>query len=169
MTLCSILATGTFPQLLFGLMLPDIICYMCYHLRKQKWQRLQTVLTAVMQQDWMHHVCCQTITFLADLWKCGDSSDSAYTYRRTHLSLVTVTWLIKISYVAMTVAYLFLTCNRTAREGGREGGKRRKLLAAHQERREGLTQLMCFPSPLLSPVFLCTPVLSSRLSSSDVR
>lgn len=121
MTLCSILATGTFPQLLFGLMLPDIICYMCYHLRKQKWQRLQTVLTAVMQQDWMHHVCCQTITFLADLWKCGDSSDSAYTYRRTHLSLVTVTWLIKISYVAMTVAYLFLTCNRTAREGGREG------------------------------------------------
>lgn len=48
-----------------GLMLPDIICHICYHvyLQKQKWQQLQTVLTAVMQQNWMHHVCCQTITF----------------------------------------------------------------------------------------------------------
>lgn len=39
---------------------------------------------------------------------------------KTHLSLVTVTWLIKISCVAMTVAYFFLICNRAGREGGRE-------------------------------------------------
>lgn len=52
---------------------------------------------------------------------------------KTHLSLVTVTWLIKISCVAMTVAYFFLICNRAGREGGREG---RELLAARQERRD---------------------------------
>lgn len=55
--------------------------------------------------------------------KRGDcSSDCSCTYRPTHSSLVTVTWLIKISYVAMTVAYLFVTCNRTG-EGGREEGR----------------------------------------------
>lgn len=42
------------------------------------------------------------------------------TYRQTHLSLVTVTGLIRISYVALTVAYLFLICNRTGRDGKAE-------------------------------------------------
>lgn len=42
------------------------------------------------------------------------------TYRQTHLSLVTVTGLLKISYVALTVAYLFLICNRTGRDGKAE-------------------------------------------------
>lgn len=104
-------------------MLPDIISQSCYQvcLQKEKWQQLQTILTAVMQQNWMHHVCCQTITFLADLWKRGDcSTDCSYTYRQKHLSLVTVTWLIKISDVALTVAYLFLICHRTGREGKEE-------------------------------------------------
>lgn len=107
--------------------------------------------------------CCQTITFRADLWKRGDCCyDCSCTYRQTHLSLVTVTWLIKISYVAMTVAYFFLIRNRA----GREGGKRTTGCSAGEE---GLTQLMCYPSPSLPPIFLCTTVLSSCLSSSDVR
>lgn len=54
---------------------------------------------------------------LADLWEHGDCS---YTCRQTHLSLVTVTWLIKIFDAALIVAYLFLTCNRTEREGKKE-------------------------------------------------
>lgn len=68
--------------------------------------------------------CWMTITFLADLWKRGDcSTDCSYTYRQTQLSLVIVTWLIKISDVALTVAYLFLICNRTGRGGGGEGNE----------------------------------------------
>lgn len=45
------------------------------------------------------------IMIQADLWKPGDyHSDCSCTYIQMHLSLVTVTWLIKISYVARTVA-----------------------------------------------------------------
>lgn len=81
----------------------------------------------------MQHVCSETITFPADLWEQDDSgTDCLYTNRHTHLSLVTVTRLIQLSYVAVTVAYLFHTCDTAAggrergREGLRDGGKRRE-------------------------------------------
>lgn len=83
------------------------------------------------------------------------------THLQTHLSLVTVTRLIKISYVAMTVAYLFLTY--VTRDGGREKKKSYWLASAGEE---GLTQLMCYPSPFTASyisLYFCPLVMPVRL------
>lgn len=142
-------------------MLPDIICQSCCHiyLQKQKWQRLQTILTAVMQQKWMHHVCCQTITFLADLWRRADChTDGSHTFRQTHSSLVTGT-----SKSLMWLP-LWPTCSIYVTEQGE------KKIYCHSAGREGgrdWPNLCVIPS--LPPIFLCTSVLSSCLSGSDVR
>lgn len=59
--------------------MPPDICHRCYHvyLQERKWQQLQTVLTAVMQQNWMHHVCCQTIAFLEDFYRENATTTAA--------------------------------------------------------------------------------------------
>lgn len=47
--------------------------------------------------------------------------------------------------------------------------RRRKKYSGCSTTQWGLTQLMCYPSLSLPPTFLCASVLSSCLSSSDVR
>lgn len=53
-------------------------------------------------------------------------------------------WLIKISFVATTVAYLLFLIHNTEMEGGRENKQTTGCLAGE----EGLTRLMHRPSPL---------------------
>lgn len=63
--------------------------------------------------------------------------------------------------------WLWPTCSLyVTDQGGRREGKETTGCLAGEE---GLTQLMCYPSPSLPPIFLCTSVLLSCLSGSDVR
>lgn len=62
--------------------------------------------------------------------------------------------------------WLWPTCSLYVTE---QGGREKKKMTGYSAGEEGLTQLMCYPWPSLPPIFLCTSVLSSCLSSSDVR
>ena len=50
-----------------------------------------------------------------------------------------------------------------------QGGMAKQKTTGSSKGEEGLTQLRCYPSPSVPPIFFCTSVLSSCLSSSDVR
>lgn len=153
--LFQILTTGTFSQPLFvGLMLPDIICHSCYHvyLQKQKWQRLQTALTAVMKQNWMHHVVRQ-LHFEQIYGNVVTAATTAHTLTDRHIyhsllwhgSSKSLMWLWQ-----WPTSSLYVT-----EQGGREG---RELLAARQERRD-------WPNSCVIPPLHCLLYFSVLLSS----